>query len=102
MFLEKANQSPKRAVHVVWAGEYVRPGEELPAPAIEEAVVLGQGLSVVSLEWLLKMKLTAWRLHDRVHVRDMLDVGLIDASWSARLPPGLAARLQELIDLPGS
>jgi len=36
----------------------------------------------------------------RTHVRDMLSVGLIDASWLARLPPVLAARLKELIDNP--
>jgi len=37
---------------------------------------------------------------DRTHVRDMLSVGLIDASWPARFPPELAARLQHLIDTP--
>jgi hypothetical protein len=100
MFLEKENQSPKRAVHVVWAGEFVRPGEALPAAPLEEAVVLGQGISVVSLEWLVKMKLTAWRLHDRVHVRDLIDVGLIDESWCAKLPAELAARLKQLIEAP--
>jgi hypothetical protein len=100
MFLEKENQSPKRAVHVVWAGEYVRPGEALPAAPLEDAVVLGQGLSVVSLEWLVKMKLTAWRLHDRVHVRDLVEVGLIDESWCAKLPAELAARLKRLIEAP--
>ena len=46
------------------------------------------------------MKLTAFRDKDRVHLRDMLDVGLIDASWLARLPASLAERLQELIDHP--
>ncbi|MEX2173219.1 MAG: hypothetical protein WD872_02585 [Pirellulaceae bacterium] len=100
MFLEKANQSPKRAVHIVWANEFVRPGEYLPAPPIENSVVLGQGISVVSLDGLLRMKLTAWRRHDQVHVDDLLKVGLIDASWVARLPAKLAARLQHLIDNP--
>lgn len=31
----------------------------------------------------------------------MLEIGQIDASWLPRLPPVLAARLQELIDTPG-
>jgi 16S rRNA (guanine966-N2)-methyltransferase len=53
-----------------------------------------------NLESLVRMKLTAFRDKDRVHLRDMLDVGLLDASWPARLPEPLAGRLQELIDNP--
>jgi hypothetical protein len=100
MFVEASSPSPKRAVHIVWAGEFVRPHEPLPAPPISDTVVMGQGMSVVSLEWLVKMKLTAWRRHDQVHVDDLLKVGLIDASWLAKLPSELAARLQHLIDNP--
>jgi len=48
------------------------------------------------------MKLTSFRRKDQVHVLDMLDVGLIDATWCARFPPELAARLQELVDNPDS
>lgn len=100
MFLERADQTPKKAVHIVWAGQYVRPNDPIPAPSIEDSAVLGQGESVVSLEWLVKMKLTAWRRHDQVHLDDLLKVGLIDASWCARLPPELAERLQYLLDNP--
>jgi hypothetical protein len=46
------------------------------------------------------MKLTSFRLKDRVHMRDMIDVGLIDESWLPRLPVELAARLKELLDNP--
>jgi hypothetical protein len=46
------------------------------------------------------MKLTSFRDKDRTHLRDLLDVGLIDASWCSRLPPDLAARLQQLLDDP--
>jgi hypothetical protein len=35
-----------------------------------------------------------------MHLRDMIDVELIDQSWCQRLPPELAARLQELLDNP--
>jgi hypothetical protein len=100
MFLDQENPSPKRGVHIVWANELVRPGDTVPAPRIEDSAILGQGQSVVSLEWLVKMKLTAWRLHDQVHLQDMIDVRLIDATWLARLPPELAARLQTLLDQP--
>ena len=43
----------------------------------------------------------AVRDKDKTHLRDMLDVGLIDASWPARYPTALADRLQQLIDTPG-
>jgi hypothetical protein len=34
------------------------------------------------------------------HLREMINVGLIDATWPARLPPPLADRLQQLLDNP--
>jgi hypothetical protein len=46
------------------------------------------------------MKLTSFRDKDRMHLRDMIDVELIDASWLDRLPPELAPRLKELLDNP--
>jgi hypothetical protein len=39
-------------------------------------------------------------LNERVDIRDMLDVGLIDESWKARFSTELAERLQHLIDTP--
>jgi hypothetical protein len=48
------------------------------------------------------MKLTSYRLKDRVHLLDMIGVGLIDASWTKRFPAELATRLQELLDNPES
>ena len=55
---------------------------------------------VLSLEALLRMKLTSFRDKDRTHVRDFIAVGLVDASWCARLPDDLAKRLQSLLDNP--
>jgi hypothetical protein len=55
---------------------------------------------VLSLEALVRMKLTSYRDKDRMHLRDMLDVGLIDHTWPARYPHELAERLQHLIDTP--
>ena len=46
------------------------------------------------------MKLIGFRDKDRVHVRDMIGVGLIDESWLPKLPSELAERLQELLDDP--
>ena len=42
----------------------------------------------------------SFRDKDRTHLRDMLEIGMIDAAWLPRLPDELAARLQQLIDTP--
>jgi len=49
----------------------------------------------------VRIKLTAFRDKDRTHLRDLLEVGLIDKSWCPRFPPELSARLQSLVDTPG-
>jgi hypothetical protein len=46
------------------------------------------------------MKLTSYRLKDRVHLLDMINIGLIDQAWPARFSGELAARLQSLLDNP--
>ena len=54
------------------------------------------------LEPLVYMKLLSNRLKDKVHVQDLIGVGLIDRSWLAKLPPVLAERLQGILDTPDS
>ncbi len=51
-------------------------------------------------EALVRMKLTAYRRKDQMHLLDMIDVELVDESWCGRLPPALAVRLKELLDNP--
>ena len=46
------------------------------------------------------MKLTGFRDKDRTHLRDLIDVGLVDTAWVKRFPRELAARLQSLLDTP--
>lgn len=69
----------------------------LPAPEISEAEP-GPGFPVLRLESLVRMKLTSFRLKDQVHLLDLLDVGLIDASWCERFPPSFAERLTHLLE----
>lgn len=99
MFLDGPGAKARDAVHVLYAGERVRPEDAIPAPDVDEATSI-ESLRVVQLESLVRMKLTSFRDKDRMHLRDMLDVELIDESWRNRLPPELAKRLQELIDDP--
>jgi hypothetical protein len=98
-FLDGPQAKARDALHVIFAGEKVRPEYVQPAPDVSEAE-LTDAFRVLKLEALTRMKLTSFRDKDRTHLRDMLAVGLLDASWPARLPPELAARLQELIDNP--
>jgi hypothetical protein len=86
-------------VHVIFSGERVRPEYAAAVPDVAESVTF-RGYRVLSLESLVRMKLTSYRRKDQVHLLDMLDVGLIAATWPARYPPELAARLQHLIDTP--
>jgi len=55
---------------------------------------------MLSLESLVRMKLSSYRRKDQVHLLDMLGIGLIDATCPSRYPPELAARLQHLINTP--
>jgi hypothetical protein len=96
LFLDGPQGSVRSAIHVVFAGEKVRPEYLLPAPDVTESEA-GPDFPVPTLDALVRMKLTSFRLRDRVHLLDMLEVGLIDETWCDRFPPEIAARLQELI-----
>ncbi len=99
LFLDGSEAKARDALHVVFAGEKVRPHEPLPNPDVTDSESADR-FRVLSLPALVRLKLTAFRDKDRTHLRDLLDVGLIDAAWIARLPPELAARLQSLLDTP--
>lgn len=99
IFRDGPDASVRDSVHVLFAGERLR-GDELSAnPDIAESEP-GREFQVLTLEALVRTKLTAWRLKDQVHIQDMLEVGLIDESWVQRFTPALGARLQHLIDTP--
>ncbi len=98
-FIDGPQGKPSGGIHLLYAGEKVRRDDEYNLPEIEESERAVE-FQVVNLEALLRMKLTSYRLKDRVHILDMIGVGLIDASWPARLPPPLGARLQQLLDDP--
>jgi hypothetical protein len=101
MFLDRADPHPKRGVHLLWSGEKVRPEYPLPSPTVAERELLQPGLYVVPLVDLVRMKLMANRDHDRAHLRDMIDVGLIDRTTLTGLPAELASRLQTLLTEQG-
>jgi len=46
------------------------------------------------------MKLNAFRDKDRVHLRDMISLGMIDHSWLKLYPEKLRRRLKAILDDP--
>ncbi|WP_425616283.1 hypothetical protein NA78x_006226 [Anatilimnocola sp. NA78] len=99
MFLDGASAKARDAVHVVYAQERVRPEYLLVTPDVAENDESG-AYSVLQLESLVRMKLTSFRDKDRTHLRDFIEVGLIDETWVRRFAPELAIRLQSLLDTP--
>ena len=98
-FLDGPNAKVRDAVHVLMANEKVKPGYESPSPDVDESH-RGQDFRVVELQPLVEMKLNSWRDKDRMHLRDLIELGLIDDEWPKRFAPQLATRLQELLDDP--
>lgn len=98
-FVDRADAKARDALHIIFAGERVRPQYSLPAPEVSESEV-SEAFRVLRLDALVRMKLTSFRDKDRTHLRDLLGVGLVDSSWPAKLPDELASRLQTLIDTP--
>jgi hypothetical protein len=99
MFLDGPDAKARDAVHIVFASEKVRPDYTIPAPDVSESEET-ETFRLVTLEALVRMKLTSFRDKDRVHVRDLIEVGLVDAAWLNSLPFSLRPRLQELLDHP--
>ena len=98
-FLDGPTAKSRDSVHIIFAGEFVRPEDLLPAARFGIAK-RGPDFDVVLLDALVLMKLTSYRLKDKVHLRDMIDVGLIDYSWLTRVPESLADRLKIILDTP--
>lgn len=99
MFLDGPKAKARDAIHVLFAGEKVRPDEPVANPDVTESEA-ADAYQILTLEALVRIKLTAFRDKDRVHVRDLIDVGLIDTTWVPRFPQPLADRLQQLFDTP--
>ena len=66
----------------------------LPAPDVSEAEKTDT-FRLLSLDALVRMKLMSFRDRDRVHLRDLIEVGLVDDAWRERVPEALQSRLRE-------
>ncbi|MFO0915655.1 MAG: hypothetical protein U0795_22010 [Pirellulales bacterium] len=99
MFLDGQDAQARDAVQVVFAGKKVQ--EEYPEPVPEiDSYELIDDVRTLPFDRLVTMKLTSFQDKDRVHLRDMISVGLIDTTWLDRLSPVLAMRLEDLLNNP--
>lgn len=99
VFLDGPDAKARDGVHIVFAGEKVRAHEPAANPLVTDSEADAH-FCVLTLAALVRIKLTAYHDKDRTHLRDMIDVGLLDATWPARLPAPLGERLQMLLDDP--
>jgi hypothetical protein len=99
IFLDGPDAKARDGIHIVFANEKVRPHEPAANPSVDETET-DTHFRVLNLEALVKIKLTAFRRKDQMHLADMIDVGLIDASWLTRLPEPLDSRLKIILDDP--
>ncbi len=79
LFLDGEQGSDRSGIHLVFAGEKVHANYGVPAPQINE-FESGPDFPVLSLEALVRMKLTSFRPQDQTHLLDLVGV-----DWSTRV-----------------
>jgi hypothetical protein len=99
VFLEGAEAKVRDAVHVLFSGELPKPDASAANAEVDEAEDAGD-FRLISLPALVRMKLAAWRDKDRMHLRDLAGVGLLDPALVGDLPPLLAERLEFILAHP--
>ncbi len=85
MLVDSELPGAKNAVHLVFMNEKVRPDYLEPVPGLSEPTRTAEGVLLAPVADLVRMKLTSFRLKDRVHIQDMDSVGLITPEIEASL-----------------
>ena len=99
MLVPAGQPSARRAVHLVFAGEKVRPEYPEQTPDLGPYRRL-RGLRLIPLADLVRMKLTSFRASDEAHVKDLDEAGLITPEVESGLSPALADRLARVRSRP--
>jgi hypothetical protein len=95
MLLDPGKPSARSAVRLVFTGEKVRPAD-LAAIPDSDPVQTAEGIWISPVADLVRMKLTSYRLKDKVHIQDLDSVGLITPEIEAGLPEVMRQRLAEV------
>ena len=96
LFIDGPEGSVRNGVHLVFADEKTFPENLVAAPALPDRPPTSD-FEVIGLDDLVGMKLTSFRSKDRVHLVDLIDVGLIDKTWVDRVPEPLRARMRQAL-----
>ena len=96
MFVDASDPKARSGVHLVFVGERVRADYLEPVPAFSEPLRTRQGILIAPVADLLRMKLTSFRLKDRVHLQDLDRAGLVTPEMEASLSDALRTRLAEM------
>lgn len=94
MLVQKGKPSARRAVHMIFEGEKVRQEYTEPAAKLDAGREI-QGVPVIPIADLVKMKLTSFRSKDETHLNDLDEQGLITTEIEAGLSPLLRERLAQ-------
>ena len=96
LLVDAEQPKARSAAHLVFVREKVRPDYIEPVPDFSPPVRTAEGAMLAPVADLVRMKLTSFRLQDRVHLKDMDAVGLITAEIESQLPEPLRERLREV------
>ena len=96
MLLDRERPREKSPVHFLFVREKVHPEDEVEVPDFSAPAVTPQGVLLAPVADVLRMKLTSFRLRDKVHIQDLDGVGLITPEMEGGLPEGLRVRLAEV------
>jgi hypothetical protein len=96
MLVDANERKARAAIHLIFVREKVRPEYLEPVPDFSEATVSSEGVLLAPVADLVRMKLTSFRMKDRVHIQDMDSVRLITAEIEGGLPDLLRQRLAEV------
>jgi hypothetical protein len=96
MLVAAGEPKARSAVQLVFVREKVRPDYLEPVPGFSPPVRTREGILLAPVADLVRMKLTSYRLKDRVHLQDLDAVGLITPDVEAQLSEALRQRLQEV------
>ena len=86
------------AIHLVFSGEKVKAAQASAHPPVapEHKTIQGQQVPVIPVADLVRMKLSANRDKDRVHLRSLDAAGLITPEIERGLPERLQVRLRQV------
>lgn len=99
VFLDGADGKIRDAIHVLFAGEKPKDHSSHPNADVTESEDAGEFM-LISLPALVRMKLASWLEKDRMHLRDLADVGLLDRSIVDLLDSSLGERLIQILENP--